>query len=151
MENEKKKFYEKLMEDSLKDVKFKRNTNRVNLRTHNRDYKGNKSRYYTKNGMIRLDYNVDKKRKSTFLNQMIICIFIIAIFYFLSNSNLKISDKIIQKTKIMLNSDLKINDKINDLLKRLNISIDMGKKDGLSIDNEIIEEMEEEIEYSKKK
>ena len=150
MGNDKKKFYEKLMEDSLKDVNMRRSTRASRGRKSNRVSKNNRARAVTKNGMVRFDNN-DNQIKSKFLIQCVICILIIGIFYYLSNSNLSVADKVIEKTKIMLNSDLKINDKINSVFLKFNTNTKSGKKDGVSIDNNIIEEMEKEIEHSKKK
>ena len=73
MVNDKKEFYKRLAENSLKDVKIQRTT-RAN--TSNHTARNNNYKNTTKNGMIRFDEEPNKQVKSKFFIQCIISILI---------------------------------------------------------------------------
>ena len=164
MLGDKRAFYEKIASDSIKDIKIRRNTKPSNKITRNikstynktarnnktissktyRDYKNvtrDTIRNKTKNGMVRFDEN-ENNQKSKFLTQCLICVFILAIFYYLSQNDFKISQKIIEPTKAILNGDIKL--KTNGTSSFLGNS--KIKKDGVVIDDKTIQEMEKQIE-----
>ncbi len=136
MVNDKREFYKRLAEDSLKDVKTKRTLKTARTTPKNNDYT-------TRNGMIKLDVKDNEKKSSSFFTQCIICILIIGIFYYLTNSNNPRVNDFIEKTKNIINSEFNM-DKIIYTFKGNN------KKDGVSIDDKVLEEMEQEIEDTKK-
>ncbi|WP_250277623.1 hypothetical protein [[Clostridium] colinum] len=151
MINDKKEFYRRLAENSLKDVRTRRNIKTTRTNTSNQLSKNRNLRNTTKNGMIRFDEQNNEPVKSKFFIQCIICVFIIAIFYYLSNSNSSMANDIIEKTKIMIDSEFNFNDKINNILSKFNITNNLSKKGDLLIEDKIIEQMEEEIENTPKK
>lgn len=135
----KKDFYKKMAEKSLKNatsynVKYKKRT------------KTKQSTNITKNGMIKFE---QEEKKPKFFLQSIICCFIICIFLMLSNSDLHIAQKITNTTKNILNTDFNILEKITDIVPVFNII--KNDKNGVSIDKNVIEQMEEEIENTPKK
>lgn len=136
MINDKRKFYKKLAEDYLKNINTKRN-----LKTTRTISK--KSNYKIRNGMIKLNVKDNKKKRSLFFTQCIICTIIIGIFYYLSISNNSSANNIIEKTKNLINSEFNM-DKIIYTFKSNN------KKEGVIIDDKVLEEMEQEIENTKK-
>lgn len=136
MINDKRKFYKKLAEDSLKNINTKRN-----LKTTRTISK--KSNYKIRNGMVKLDVKDNEKKYSSFFIQCIICIIIIGIFYYLVNSNNSMANNIIEKTKNLINREFNV-DKIIYTFKGNN------KKDGVIIDDKVLEEMEQEIQNTKK-
>lgn len=155
--NDKKEFYKRLAENSLKDVKIQRTTRTTTratrttrANTSNHTARNNNYKNTTKNGMIRFDEEPNKQVKSKFFIQCIISILIIGIFYYLTNSNSSIANDIVSKTKNMLESELNISNKIDDIFSKFSIKTG-NSKNGVSIDDNVIEEMEEEIENTPKK
>lgn len=137
----KKEFYKKMAEKSLKNamssnVKYKTRTKTKIKQDSN----------ITKNGMIKFE---QEEKKSKFATKTIICFVIVCAFYILSNSKLNIAQKITNTTKNMINSDFNIIEKITDVVPVFNII--KNDKNGVSIDKNIIEQMEEEIENMQKK
>mgnify|MGYP001622854237 CR=1 FL=1 len=151
--SDKKEFYRRLAENSLKGVKTQRTIKTTRINTPNHTTRNNDYRNTTKNGMIKFDEQNNTQASSKFFMQCIISILIIGIFYYLSNSNSEIAKNIVSKTKSMINSELNIDNKIDDILSKFNIKTNIGNtnKDGVSIDSEVIEQMEKEIENAPKK
>lgn len=151
--NDRKEFYKKIAENSLKDIRIRRTarTSTYNHMTKNNNYK--KTKNITKNGMIKFDEESNQTIKSKFFIQCIICVLIICIFYYLSNSNSNQAINIVDKTKILLDSKFNIDDKIGNILSNFNIKTNIGggSKSNVSVDDKLIEQMEEEIENTPKK
>ncbi|WP_317368681.1 hypothetical protein [uncultured Tyzzerella sp.] len=147
MGNDRKEFYKRLAENSLRDIKIQRDikTTRTNTYNYTNRYKNK-----TKNGMIRFDEQTTPNTKSKFLTQAIICIIILGVFYYLVNSNSSMANNIINKTKNILESELNIDSKIADIFSKFNVKTG-SNKNGVSIDDDIIEQMEKEIENTQKK
>ena len=151
--NDRKEFYKKIIENSLKDIKTRRTTRNstYNHMTKNNNYK--KTKNITKNGMIKFDEEPNQTIKSKFFIQCIICVLIVCIFYYLSNSNSEKAINIVDKTKILLDSKFNIDDKISNILSKFKIetNISGGGNGNVSVDDKLIEQMEEEIENTPKK
>lgn len=150
MVNDKKEFYKRLAENSLKDVKIQRNIKTTRTNTSSHRFQNNNYKNTTKNGMIKFDAQPVESVKSKFFIQCIICVIIVCIFYYLSNSNSNIANNIVSKTKNVIESEFDIDNKISKIFSKF--SSKMGNnKNGVSIDDDIIEQMEKEIENSPKK
>lgn len=148
--NDKKEFYKRLAENSLKDVKIQRNIKTTRTNTSSHRFQNNNYKNTTKNGMIKFDAQPVESVKSKFFIQCIICVIIVCIFYYLSNSNSNIANNIVSKTKNVIESEFDIDNKISKIFSKF--SSKMGNnKNGVSIDDDIIEQMEKEIENSPKK
>lgn len=146
--NDRREFYKKIAENSLRDIKTKRTIKT----TRNSSYsnRGN-NRNTTKNGMIKFEQEPTKAVKSKFFTQCIICVLIIGVFYYLSNNSSTNADYVINKTKILLDSKINIEDKIDKIISKLNLKKGTQSGNNVNIDDEIIEQMEEEIEKTPKK
>lgn len=150
MVNDKKEFYKRLAENSLKDVKIQRNIKTTRTNTSSHRFQNNNYKNTTKNGMIKFDTQPVESVKSKFFIQCVICVIIVCIFYYLSNSNSNIANNIVSKTKNVIESEFDIDNKISKIFSKF--SSKMGNnKNGVSIDDDIIEQMEKEIENSPKK
>lgn len=150
MVNDKKEFYKRLAENSLKDVKIQRNIKTTRTNTSSHRFQNNNYKNTTKNGMIKFDTQPVESVKSKFFIQCVICVIIVCIFYYLSNSNSNIANNIVSKTKNVIESEFNIDNKISKIFSKF--SSKMGNnKNGVSIDDDIIEQMEKEIENSPKK
>ncbi len=150
MVNDKKEFYKRLAENSLKDVKIQRNIKTTRTNTSSHRFQNNNYKNTTKNGMIKFDAQPVESVKSKFFIQCIICVIIVCIFYYLSNSNSNIANNIVSKTKNVIESEFDIDNKISKIFSKF--SSKMGNnKNGVSIDDDVIEQMEKEIENSPKK
>lgn len=148
--NDKKEFYKRLAENSLKDVKIQRNIKTTRTNTSSHRFQNNNYKNTTKNGMIKFDTQPVESVKSKFFIQCVICVIIVCIFYYLSNSNSNIANNIVSKTKNVIESEFNIDNKISKIFSKF--SSKMGNnKNGVSIDDDIIEQMEKEIENSPKK
>lgn len=148
--NDKKEFYKRLAENSLKDVKIQRNIKTTRTNASNHRFQNNNYKNTTKNGMIKFDTQPVESVKSKFFIQCVICVIIVCIFYYLSNSNSNIANNIVSKTKNVIESEFDIDNKISKIFSKF--SSKMGNnKNGVSIDDDIIEQMEKEIENSPKK
>lgn len=148
--NDKKEFYKRLAENSLKDVKIQRNIKTTRTNTSSHRFQNNNYKNTTKNGMIKFDTQPVESVKSKFFIQCVICVIIVCIFYYLSNSNSNIANNIVSKTKNVIESEFDIDNKISKIFSKF--SSKMGNnKNGVSIDDDIIEQMEKEIENSPKK
>ena len=156
MVNDRKEFYKKIAENSLKDIKTRRTTRTTKNSTYNHMTKNNnykKTKNKTKNGMIKFDEEPNQTIKSKFFIQCIICVLIVCIFYYLSNSNSEKAINIVNKTKVILDSKFNIDDKISNILSKFKIetNISGGGNGNVSVDDKLIEQMEEEIENTPKK
>lgn len=150
MVNDKKEFYKRLAENSLKDVKIQRNIKTTRTNTSSHRFQNNNYKNTTKNGMIKFDTQPVESVKSKFFIQCVICVIIVCIFYYLSNSNSNIANNIVSKTKNVIESEFDIDNKISKIFSKF--SSKMGNnKNGVSIDDDVIEQMEKEIENSPKK
>ena len=154
--NDRKEFYKKIAENSLKDIKTRRTTRTTKNSTYNHMTKNNnykKTKNITKNGMIKFDEEPNQTIKSKFFIQCIICVLIVCIFYYLSNSNSEKAINIVDKTKILLDSKFNIDDKISNILSKFKIETNVGggSNGNVSVDDKLIEQMEEEIENTPKK
>ena len=154
--NDRKEFYKKIAENSLKDIKTRRTTRTTRNSTYNHMTKNNnykKTKNITKNGMIKFDEEPNQTIKSKFFIQCIICVLIVCIFYYLSNSNSEKAINIVDKTKILLDSKFNIDDKISNILSKFKIETNVGggSNGNVSVDDKLIEQMEEEIENTPKK
>ena len=154
--NDRKEFYKKIAENSLKDIKTRRTTRTTKNSTYNHMTKNNnykKTKNITQNGMIKFDEEPNQTIKSKFFIQCIICVLIVCIFYYLSNSNSEKAINIVDKTKILLDSKFNIDDKISNIISKFKISTNVGggSNGNVSVDDKLIEQMEEEIENTPKK
>lgn len=152
MVNDKKEFYRRLAEDSLKNIKTKRTIKTTRTTGTTKTLRANNNNYKTRNGMIKLENNENTQVKSKFFIQCIISLLIVGIFYYLSNSNSTMANNIIDKTKSIINMELNFDNKLGDLFSKFNIKSNNNiKRDNVSIDENIIEQMEEEIANAPKK
>nr|WP_317357023.1 hypothetical protein [uncultured Tyzzerella sp.] len=152
MVNDKKEFYRRLAEDSLKNIKTKRTIKTTRTTGTTKTLRVNNNNYKTRNGMIKLENNENTQVKSKFFIQCIISLLIVGIFYYLSNSNSTMANNIIDKTKSIINMELNFDNKLGDLFSKFNIKSNNNiKRDNVSIDENIIEQMEEEIANAPKK
>lgn len=150
--NDKKEFYRRLAEDSLKNIKTKRTIKTTRTTGTTKTLRVNNNNYKTRNGMIKLENNENTQVKSKFFIQCIISLLIVGIFYYLSNSNSTMANNIIDKTKSIINMELNFDNKLGDLFSKFNIKSNNNiKRDNVSIDENIIEQMEEEIANAPKK
>lgn len=150
--NDKKEFYRRLAEDSLKNIKTKRTIKTTRTTGTTKTLRANNNNYKTRNGMIKLENNENTQVKSKFFIQCIISLLIVGIFYYLSNSNSTMANNIIDKTKSIINMELNFDNKLGDLFSKFNIKSNNNiKRDNVSIDENIIEQMEEEIANAPKK
>lgn len=154
--NDRKEFYKKIAENSLKDIKTRRTTRTTRNSTYNHMTKNNnykKTKNITQNGMIKFDEEPNQTIKSKFFIQCIICVLIVCIFYYLSNSNSEKAINIVNKTKVILDSKFNIDDKISNIISKFKISTNVGggSNGNVSVDDKLIEQMEEEIENTPKK
>ena len=148
--NDKKEFYKRLAENSLKDVKIQRNIKTTRTNTSSHRFQNNNYKNTTKNGMIKFDAQPIESVKSKFFIQCIICVIIVCIFYYLSNSNSSIANNIVSKTKNVIESEFDIDNKISKIFSKFSLKVG-NNKNGVSIDDDVIEQMEKEIENSPKK
>lgn len=150
MVNDKKEFYKRLAENSLKDVKIQRNIKTTRTNASNHRFQNNNYKNTTKNGMIKFDTQPVESVKSKFFIQCVICVIIVCIFYYLSNSNSNIANNIVSKTKNVIESEFDIDNKISKIFSKFSLKVG-NNKNGVSIDDDVIEQMEKEIENSPKK
>lgn len=150
MVNDKKEFYKRLAENSLKDVKIQRNIKTTRTNTSSHRFQNNNYKNTTKNGMIKFDTQPVESVKSKFFIQCVICVIIVCIFYYLSNSNSNIANNIVSKTKNVIESEFDIDNKISKIFSKFSLKVG-NNKNGVSIDDDVIEQMEKEIENSPKK
>ena len=148
--NDKKEFYKRLAENSLKDVKIQRNIKTTRTNTSSHRFQNNNYKNTTKNGMIKFDTQPVESVKSKFFIQCVICVIIVCIFYYLSNSNPNIANNIVSKTKNVIESEFDIDNKISKIFSKFSLKVG-NNKNGVSIDDDVIEQMEKEIENSPKK
>lgn len=148
--NDKKEFYKRLAENSLKDVKIQRNIKTTRTNTSSHRFQNNNYKNTTKNGMIKFDAQPVEGVKSKFFIQCVICVIIVCIFYYLSNSNSSIANNIVSKTKNVIESEFDIDNKISKIFSKFSLKVG-NNKNGVSIDDDVIEQMEKEIENSPKK
>lgn len=148
--NDKKEFYKRLAENSLKDVKIQRNIKTTRTNTSSHRFQNNNYKNTTKNGMIKFDTQPVESVKSKFFIQCVICVIIVCIFYYLSNSNSNIANNIVSKTKNVIESEFDIDNKISKIFSKFSLKVG-NNKNGVSIDDDVIEQMEKEIENSPKK
>lgn len=150
MVNDKKEFYKRLAENSLKDVKIQRNIKTTRTNTSSHRFQNNNYKNTTKNGMIKFDTQPVESVKSKFFIQCVICVIIVCIFYYLSNSNSNIANNIVSKTKNVIESEFDIDNKISKIFSKFSLKVG-NNKNGVSIDDDVIEQMEKEIQNSPKK
>lgn len=136
-------FYKKISNNSLKNIKTRRtNTYRTRQeRTYSRNnYSRQNQRNTYKNGMIRFE---EEKQSSSFLGNVIIlaCI-VVGGYYILDKTNPKLLEEFKENISIVLPNDVE-----NVLDKFKNVS----KNEDISIDEKVIEDMEQQIEKEPKK